>query len=158
MGWPAGIYLRERDESPRLERRCAIFDGMQGRPQRHGARRDFRFVWFAILCAAIAILSIGPGLSGEGQSDQRVAHLAALNDTDGPMVVSGDLFSEGDHQDAEAFSEPTDEDETGHDILAVHRFEAVPVASQTGISESAADRAQTLFQVRVFSSRGSPIA
>jgi hypothetical protein len=58
-------------------------------------------------------------------------------------------------------AEPTDDDETKHRLLlldAVLRFDVSALRSQTGLYESAADRALTPFRLRAFSGRGSPSA
>lgn len=77
-------------------------------------------------------------------------------------MVSLDIrFAERFHQEVVELLEPTDDDETKRCLLRLGVVLPIDVPAfgrETGLYESAADRALTPFRLRAFSPRGSPSA
>lgn len=70
-------------------------------------------------------------------------------------------YAEGLHQEVVELPEPTDDDESKRCLLrlgAVLPLDVPAFGRETGLYESAADRALTPFRLRAFSPRGSPSA
>ncbi len=144
---------------------CATLGIVQGRPHSLSGRSAFLLALIAITCVVLALLSVSSptGLAGTDrlpqQIDHRAAHAGAPNHTAVAMVHHLSLrCAEGIHEQVVELTEPADEDDSDHYLLEVLRLSVVPFESQTGLSESSADRAVIPFLLRAFSSRGSPSA
>lgn len=143
---------------------CATLNVVQGRPHSLSGRSAFHLALIAFTCAVMALLSVGSptGLAGTDrltrQIDHRAGQVGAPNHTAVATVHLSLRCAEGIHEQVVELTEPADEDDTDHYLLEVLRLAIVPFESQTGLSESSADRAVTPFLLRAFSSRGSPSA
>lgn len=141
---------------------CATVDVVEGRSHSLRDHRAFHLALIAFVCVVVVLFSGSSSTRVAGtdwltrQLDDCVEQFEARDHTPVPMLRLDTRFAEHLLDKLVEPDEPTDDDETKNYVLL--RSDVAAFGSQTGLSESSADRALTPFRLLAFWSRGSPSA